>query len=149
MLSRWHIFYGSIFSLSIWLIVPQLKWYYVLFIFLSSFLINLDHYLYYLIKTKKIRLANYFDYRKKRILKEKEENKKGIKTKGDLHIFHTLEFHILVGILSIFWMSFFYILIGMIFHSLLDIIYLVYNGLIYRREFFMTKWLYKKMFMFI
>ena len=149
MLSRWHIFYGSIFSLGIWLIVPQLKWYYVLFIFLSSFLINLDHYLYYLIKTKKIRFVDYFEYCKKRMLKEKEENKKGIKTKGDLHIFHTFEFHILVGILSIFWMSFFYILIGMIFHSLLDIIYLVYNGLIYRREFFMTKWLYKKMFMFI
>jgi hypothetical protein len=76
---------------------------------------------------------------------ERAEKEKGVRKKGDFHPFHTIEFHALVGLLSLLWVGFFYIFLGMMFHSLLDVIYLVYAGRTYRREFFFVRWIYRKL----
>ena len=61
-------------------------------------------------------------------------------------MFHTVEFHLLVGLLGLVWIGFFYIFIGMIFHSLLDVVDLTKRDTFYRREFFFFNWLGKKVF---
>ncbi|SRR3990167_1165836 len=144
MLPRWHILFGAIFSLLIWIVSPQINFGYLLLIFLSSFLIDFDHYLCSALKTKKIGLFHSFDYHKEMAITQRKERDKGIIRKGDFHIFHTIEFHILVGLLGFAWIGFFYVFIGMIFHTLLDLYSLLYDKYMYRREFFLTAWLWKK-----
>ncbi len=144
MLPRWHILLGGVFTLVIWLVAPTINIFYLLLVFLSSFLIDFDHYVNAAIRNKKLSLSQAFEYHRELEKKEKREQKQGIFVKGDFHLFHTVEFHILIGILSFFWAPFFYIFIGMIFHSLLDVASLLYVGRFYRRDYFFFNWLFNK-----
>ena len=96
-----------------------------------------------LANTKKISLRKSSDYFKILSKKETKERKKKIKNKGPLYIFHTLEFHILILISSLLRIEFFYIFLGMIFHSLLDVVWMIKSDRIYRREYFFINWLIK------
>ncbi len=142
MLPRWHIFFGAIFSLLIWIISPKTPLIYIALLFISIFIMDFDHYLCFFLRTKKLGLFHSFKYHKEMLKQAREEKKKGIKRKGDFHLFHTVEFHILVGLLSISWNGFFYIFLGMVFHSLLDIYSILYESMMYRREFFLVHWLW-------
>jgi hypothetical protein len=73
-----------------------------------------------------------------------EEKGRGIFKKGDFHIFHTFEFHALVLAIGLIFNPFLYIFIGMLFHSLLDLADLTVKDEVYRREFFLTNWVRKK-----
>ena len=143
MLPRWHIFFGAIFTIIIWIAAPQTNLIYIALIFLSSFLIDFDHYLNVAIKTRKVRLKHALEYHKHLGKIEESENKKGLRKRGDFHIFHTIEFHLLIAILAFLWTPFFYIFIGMIFHSLLDLFWLLLHDRFYRREFFFFNWVIK------
>ncbi len=145
MLPRWHIILGAIFTLIIWVFAPETKFIYLSLVFLSSFLIDFDHYLVALKNTKKISLRKSFYYFKILGKKETKERKQKIKRKGPLYLFHTLEFHILILILSLFRREFFYIFLGMIFHSLLDVVWMIKRDRIYRREYFFINWLIKNL----
>ncbi len=145
MLPKWHIFFGAIFTLLIWYFAPGLNWIYLTLIFLSSVLIDLDHYISAGMKTKKWDLGSAFSYHKKLGIIAEKERAKGIRKKRDFHFFHTIEFHILTALIGIFWMPFFYVFVGMTFHSLLDLFDLVSNDYLYRREYFFFNWLRKKM----
>jgi len=46
--------------------------------------------------------------------------------------------------LGLFWNPFYYVFVGMIFHSLLDIGFLMYYGIVDMREFFLFNWIRKK-----
>jgi len=96
------------------------------------------------IKTKKYRLKDSFKYHDQENIIHRKEIDQGIKRKGDFHLFHTIEFHTLIGILGIFWSGFFYIFIGMIFHSLLDVIDLIRCRAFHRREYFFFNWWRRK-----
>ena len=141
MIPRWHILFGAIFTLLIWFFAPNLNWIYLILLFLSSFLIDFDHYVNVVIKTKKLSLFHSFRYHDELQKIELQENKKGLRRKGDFHLFHTVEFHIFVGLLGIFWIGFFYIFIGMVFHSLLDLFWLLQKDRFYRREYFLFNWI--------
>ena len=141
MLPRWHILLGAIFTLILYIAVPEISLINLSLVFLSSFLIDFDHYLASLIKTKKLSLKHSFEYHKQVGIKQQKDLEKGIKTKGDFHLFHTIEFHILIAVLSIFFNPLFYVFIGMLFHSLLDIISLLQTSLIHVREYFLFNWL--------
>src|SRR3989338_6548172 len=145
MLPRWHIFFGAIFSLLIWIIAPQTSPVYIVLIFISTFLMDFDHYICAVFKTKKLGLFHSFKYHKEMLKQAREEKKKGIKRKCDFHLFHTVEFHILFGLLSLSWIGFFYIFLGMVFHSFLDIYSILYEGMMHRREFFLVHWVYRNM----
>jgi len=146
MLPRWHIFLGAIFTLILWLIYPQTNWIYLSLVFLSSFLIDFDHYAASVIKTGRWSLKESFKYHEIEGKRAEAEKKRGIRRTGDFHLFHTIEFHLLVFALGFFWSGFFYIFAGMIFHSLLDVIAMLYTGFLYRREYFFINWLRKMLF---
>lgn len=145
MLPRWHILWGIIFTLFIWKISPETEKIYLFLIFFASVFIDFDHYVNAVRKTGKLSLKKAFEYHKKR---EKElndyERKHNKKIKGDFHIFHTVEFHLFLAVLGIFWLPFFYLFLGMIFHSFLDMFHLIKIDRIHRREYFFFNWLRKR-----
>jgi hypothetical protein len=145
MLPRWHIFLGAVFTLIIWIVAPEIPLLYLALVFLSSFLIDFDHYVSSGLNCGRWRLTNSFEYYRELEKIELREKKKGIKRRGDFHLFHTVEFHVLVGLLSLVWIGFFYIFIGMFIHSMLDLIDMANRGRIYRREFFFFNWVREKM----
>jgi len=144
MLPRWHIVLGFVFSILYWILFPRTDLIYIVLIFLSSFLIDFDHYLNALSKTGSVSLRKAFEYHKVLGEIEKYEQKKGIKRKSDFEIFHTFEFHLLVLLLSFVWIGFFYIFLGMLFHSIIDIISMIYAGRLYSREFFLFNWILRQ-----
>jgi hypothetical protein len=144
MLPRWHIFWGAVFTIIVWFFAPTTPFTYLLLLFFSSFLIDFDHYLCAVIKTGKIGLFDAFKYHDHIRSKHLQELLRGLRIRGDFHLFHTIEFHALIGVVGIFWTPALYVFIGMVFHSLLDIVYMVYNDVLYRREFFLTNWIIKR-----
>ena len=144
MLPRWHIFWGAVFTAILYYYIPNAGRLNLFLVFLASFLIDFDHYFNGLIKNKAWTLKANFKYHNKKRIEEEKDIKREIKKRGDFHLFHTIEFHTLVGLLGLLWVGFFYIFIGMVFHSLLDIIYLSKTGKMHRREFIFFNWLAKK-----
>ena len=144
MIPRWHILFGALFTILIILVAPQIKTVYLALIFFSSILIDFDHYVVSVLRTKKLRLKHSFEYHRLSTKREIKEMKRGIKKRGDFHLFHTIEFHVLIGLLAVLFTPFFYIFIGMVFHSLIDVFYLLYVGRMHRREYFFFNWLRKK-----
>ena len=130
MLPKYHLILGLIFSsLLYWLL--SLTIFQTILVLLSSILIDVDHYLWYANRKKDISLKNSYFYLKK--LSEKLK-------KPIIMLFHTIEFHILIGLLSFIWIGFFYILIGMIFHSISDLLYLGNKNMLYIREFSLIRY---------
>ena len=54
MLPRWHIIFGAIFTAIIWIFSPETKIIYLSLVFLSSVLIDFDHYLITLTNTNHV-----------------------------------------------------------------------------------------------
>ena len=138
MLPKWHAFWGLIFAIIFKLLVPQASYLSLFLIFFASIFIDFDHYLAAAIKNKNWSLkhavkSNYYGRAAAMELKKS----KGICRKGDFHIFHTIECHLLVGLVSIIWAPIFFILIGMLLHSTLDIVWMVRHDLLESREFFL------------
>ena len=144
MFPRQHIIFGALFTFAIWLVSPKISPLFLILILLSSILIDFDHYLCSVFKTKKLSLFSAFQHYENIREEEQLKRAKGIKEKSDFHIFHTIEFHILIGLLSFVWTGFFYIFIGMVFHSLLDVYALLNDKSLYLREYFFFNWLNKK-----
>jgi len=144
MTPRWHILFGAIFSLVILLVTPNIGWFNIILIFLASFLIDFDHYICAVFKSGKFSLFEAFRYHEEIDKVEEKKREKGIMEKGELHFFHTIEFHVLIGLLGFYWIGFFYIFLGMVFHSLIDLYSLFYSKEIYRREFFFVNWVWRR-----
>jgi hypothetical protein len=142
MLPRWHVILGAIFTFIFSIVFPKVEIFYLSLMFLSSFLIDFDHYVVAVRKNKHFSLIRAFRYHDLMEIKHKEEKVSGIRNRGDFHIFHTVEFHIIIFLLGFLWAGFFYILIGMVFHSITDVIDLKREDALYLREF----WIFKKMF---
>ncbi|MEK6855278.1 MAG: hypothetical protein AABX73_03580 [Nanoarchaeota archaeon] len=141
MLPRWHIFFGAVFSLVLWFFIRDISLINLALVFLASVLIDFDHYAASVIKTGRLSLIRSFDYHKKNEIEARKDIARGIRRKGDFHLFHTIEFHLILGILGLYWKGFFYIFIGMVFHSLLDIVSMAQEGSLHRREYFFFNWL--------
>jgi len=108
------------FSLIVAIILLLLKVNYIFIIlfFLATILIDIDHYFLHIITNKNFNLSKaykYFRYelRKKRIKKSKTL----------LLIFHTIEFFIILLILSLFFSFFWPMFFGCLFHEIIDLIY--------------------------
>ena len=101
-----HFIYSILFCL---ILVPFLKfWTFV--VFFAAFFIDFDHYLYYLIKFKNPSVKKAYNYHLPILPDEK------------IHIFHTIEFYLLLIALSFLHIFFIFILLGVSFHFILDII---------------------------
>ena len=98
-----------------------------------------------IMKNKSPSLRKAFEYHDKKREEELKEISKGIRRKGDFHLFHTIEFHAVIGLLGLIWSGFFFIFVGMLFHSLLDVSSLLFAGVFHRREFFFFSWAKKSL----
>ena len=130
MLPKWHVLFGFIFAYIVYWFT-SINVFEASLIFLSSVLIDFDHYMW-IVKRKE-----YFNL-KKAYFWHKNLPKKH---KPIMHIFHTIEFLLFVLILGLFFKLFFFIFIGMLFHSVLDIIEMFYSGKAGCREFSLIRYL--------
>jgi len=144
MIPKWHILLGAAFTYLIYISAPGTKIIYLALVFFSSFLIDFDHYFAAVIKTRKVGLINAMKYYKKLNADHDIAYKKGNRDRGDFHFMHTIEFHVLIGVLGIYFVPFLYIFMGMVFHSLSDLFYILYTGMLHRREYFFFNWLRKR-----
>ncbi len=127
MLPKYHLILGFILSSIIFIVFSTIGLIGFLIIWASSFLIDFDHYLYYVFKRKNFSLAKariwFFKYGEKLARIEREERKK---YKVEILIFHGIEFIVLLVLLCFFNSFFFYILIGILIHLSLDFIVTIY-----------------------
>jgi len=144
MFPRWHVILGALFTFAIWLIAPDTRLVFLALVFLASVFIDFDHYVVAVIKTGKFRFVDAYSYHEMCSLKHRKAHRRGIRRKLDFHLFHTIEFHVLIGVLGVFFIPFFYIFLGMVFHSLTDLFYLMKEEVVYAREFFFFNWLRKR-----
>lgn len=144
MFPKSHIILGLLFALILYLVFPSIGIIGASIIFLSSVLIDIDHYLVYVKEKGNLSIKKAFDWHLEKYKQEIKLQRKGIKTKSDFHFLHTIEFHILLVILSFFSIYFFYIFIAFAFHSIVDLIDLARRGIIYRRHYSFILWLIRK-----
>ncbi|MBU0894629.1 MAG: hypothetical protein KKF48_03285 [Nanoarchaeota archaeon] len=118
-----HIFLGIIFSLFLFIFFPKIGFIGFLLIFLSTVLIDIDHYVYYVYKKRDLSLKKA---RKWNLELGKKcfyliQNKKQKNFHGVFCFFHGIEIIIIMFFLSIFSRIFLFISLGLTFHLLLDI----------------------------
>ncbi len=129
MLVKYHIFFGFILSLLIFLLFPQIGWFYAVIIFLSSFLIDFDHYLWYVYKKKDWSLYHAIRFfHEKRALFLKMKLKERTKYKHVIMIFHGIECWTLLVLLIFVHKIFLFVLIGIGIHMILDFMDLYLNS---------------------
>lgn len=130
MLPKSHIILGFLFSLIILFSIPSMGIPGFIIIWISSFMIDTDHYLFYAWLKKDINPLNsvkWFMKKHREYLKlSYEEKKKKVQIPC---IFHGIEAVLLLAILYLIFKSniFLFILAGFIFHEFLDLIYIAYT----------------------
>ena len=127
MLPKWHILAGFAVSyiLVVFFSVSPIAG---IIIFFSSFMIDFDHYIYYVFEKKNFHPGHsvrwFLEFRRKWSKLTKEERKGH---RQPILIFHGLEFGALLFFLSLVNRLFFFLFLGMIIHMVLDWIDLIYE----------------------
>ena len=143
MLPNTHAILGAVFFILIYFIF-HITLFNTFLIFFATVFIDFDHYLWYVYRKKSFNLIKaYFWFKEKRKkwlqLSEKEREKH----RRAYLIFHSIEFWILLFLLSFMNKLFLFILIGVLFHMIFD-----YIEIIYVKEKFYFKfsliWIYLK-----
>lgn len=129
-----HIIISIIFFMLVLILFSSIGIFPVILMFLSSILIDFDHYMLYIDKKHDFSLKKAYTFHATLPRNHKPA----------LHLFHTLEFLILVAIFSLYIPIFSFILAGMLFHSILDLIELSYDKRTCCREYFLTRYLFSK-----
>ncbi|HLC53790.1 MAG TPA: hypothetical protein VJK03_04555 [Candidatus Nanoarchaeia archaeon] len=141
MLPRWHILFGALFTLLLWAFSPRIPLAYLALTFAASVLIDFDHYVCAAYRERTLSFKKALKYHRLQARAMEQKERRGLKPRSDFHLFHTLEFHVLIGVLGIFIVPFFYLFIGMVFHSLLDLYDGLRKNIVHRREYFFFNWL--------
>jgi len=148
MFPKYHILIGAIFAVTIWLIYPQICFLGLFLIFFSSFLIDFDHYLFYVLRKKDIHPKNSFfwfaDLHNRKIIERIEKNNPTKRVKAPFAIFHTIEFILIIFIISLFYPLFLFILLGILFHSFADVFDEIIRGVLHFREFSILLYMVRK-----
>ena len=126
MLPKIHIILGLIFSAILFFFFPNLGWLGFSITFLSSVLIDIDHYIYYIFRKGNFNFFKAYNYFFETMQKGKNMPKKERKKYFyGFFIMHGIEFIIFLLLLSNLSHYFAYIAIGAGFHLVLDIIFSV------------------------
>jgi len=138
MLPREHFAIGCLLLTP--LLFANFSWTWVTIAIASNVLIDFDHYMCAVYRTKKLGLINAFKYYEDYV---KMENKGLVNPggRGDFHIFHTVEIHILVLLMYFIHPLFFAVFIGMLIHTITDIYSLMRRKCMYRREHWLIRWI--------
>ena len=130
MLPRSHFVLGLFLSLILFILFPELGLTGFIAIWAASFLIDVDHYIYYIWLKKDWNLKNahsWFMIQNAKAMKLTHKQRlRKIKTIPCL--LHGVEALIILLALSFFHKIFLYIFIGFIFHEFLDLINAIYYG---------------------
>jgi len=125
MLPKFHILYGLLLSLAVLFLFPQIGFVGFLIIWVSSVLIDIDHYLYFVWLKKDFNPKNAFkwfmDNNKRYNLLPKSERKKYYFGNYFLHGFEAIFILVLLFYLTKN-MFILYILLGFLFHQIIDFI---------------------------
>ena len=117
-----HLLYGIIFSGSLFVLFPGISLIGLVLFIASTVLIDVDHYLYYVYKTKDINFKRarkwFFDYEKKFL--EIPFNERNQYRWATFCFLHGIETILLVFILGFYFNQFFFVFAGISFHLLLD-----------------------------
>ena len=123
MLPKYHIIIGFLVSVIIYFIFPEVTLIEASIVFLSSFLIDVDHYLYYVWKKKDWSLRRAYENlatNRKFILSLSPQ--KRAKYKVIIMIFHGVEFWLILSLLIFVNKIFLFVLIGVMIHMILDFV---------------------------
>lgn len=120
MLPKHHIIFGLLFALAAFILFPRIGLIGTSIIFLSSVLIDVDHYLFYAFSKKDFSLKNAYEW----FIEKSKTNmclpKNQIKTIPCL--FHGIETSLILILLIFISPIFFFILLGFLFHQSLDLV---------------------------
>ena len=125
MYPKHHILLGFIFSVFVFILFPKIGILGVSIIFLSSFLIDVDHYIGYAIRKRDWNVMNAIKWnfevsKKANLMKRKERNKFYV----FLFFLHGFEVLFVLALLAIFVSPLFlFILTGFTFHLTLDVVH--------------------------
>jgi len=126
MLPKYHILFGFVFSY-----ILILFFHFTLFsgiiIFLSSVLIDFDHYLIYAMKGKFNLIKNYKEHKTWTAKRESLSINERKKYKKQIFLFHGVETYLLFFILSFIHPLFLYIFLGIMLHIIVDLFELIYK----------------------
>ena len=125
-----HIVFGLIFSLLAYFTFPQIGTLGFFTIWFASFLIDVDHYIFYVFTSRDLSLIQSHKWFMKESAKSLSLSKKDRKkfSKQIPCVFHGIEAIAILFLLSFVNILFLYVLIGFIFHEILDFIHIVYYG---------------------
>ena len=129
MLPKNHIILTILFSIV--LFIFNIPIFYIFLFFLAAVFIDVDHYMFYTKRKKDFSLSRAYYW-------HKNLPQHHLPT---MHVFHTLEFLLIVGILSLFSKVILFIFLGFIYHSLLDILEMIYHKQLDTREFSLIRYL--------
>lgn len=138
MLPKWHIVLGAVFTFIIWqyinasygnVIFDKSLLFLLSIIFLSSILIDVDHYIYYVFKKRDLNLRKAFNWFLEH-RKEFERNPKPFR-----FVCHSIEFLSILAILSLYFNILFFIFLGFVFHLMTDLIYISIKEKLHLRGF--------------
>jgi hypothetical protein len=99
----------------------------------ASVLIDVDHYFIYVQRRRRFDLSGMFRY-----FNEINRNQ-GMIPYGGLCIFHTIDFFLLMGVLTIRYPSLYPVLAGLLFHFVVDCIDLYRRGIPFIRAYFLVE----------
>jgi hypothetical protein len=135
MLPKTHFIIGFIVSSIIFVVWPSIGLFNISIIFLSSFLIDFDHYLYFIWTTKDFSLLHAYNWfiAKGKFTRSLPQNKRKI-YKHVILLFHGIEFWLVLFLVSFIDKVFLWMLLGVAIHMLADFI-----GIVYYQERFYTK----------
>lgn len=128
MYPKYHAIIGFLFCVLLFLIFPAINLLGLLLIFLSTLLIDVDHYIYFVFKKKSFNLKKAYTWFKeiKTSWLTKQDKKEIYSYKWPVMFLHNLEFILLLIILCSFNYYFKFILIGVLLHLFLDYLELIY-----------------------
>lgn len=116
MLPKYHIILSIIVAIILYFF--NLDFLSIILFFLAALLIDIDHYILYITTKKSFNFSKAYKYFKYELGKKKLKKPKTL-----LLIFHTIEFFILLLVLSFFLPLFWPILFGGLFHEVVDLVH--------------------------
>ncbi len=122
MLPKFHILFGFLASLIFYFFFPEIPLNLIVLFFISSFIFDVDHYIYFIFTKRSFNFFKAYKYFRYDLREIAIRNK--IKKINYLILpFHLIEFILLLGIFSFYFISIKFIFLGLIFHMFIDWIY--------------------------
>lgn len=125
---KWHLLYSFIFSF-ILIYFFEISLFYGAILFISSLLIDLDHFLLYILEKKSFHPIKFLSWSDKKTLAWKKLGASAKNYRAPQFILHGIEFILILILLAVFINKIFlFILIGVLFHLFLDYLEFFYYG---------------------